>query len=152
MFISFYHLKGWYFSIYIVSDDHFYFFSLRKDFSSLWLRHMCFDFMSCSTCFQKINALDSGIDSILIEYTYAWSWGGWGLWQAESINMGSNKHKCKILQLVIKKKQRANYREKFVLQWQTMHYVGHILLDYLILILWRFSTFHSLFYNYVNCR
>ena len=33
--------------------------------------YVCFDFLSCSTCFQNISGLDGVIDNILIEYTYA---------------------------------------------------------------------------------
>ena len=51
--ISFCSLKGWYFSISIITDDHLCVFNLKKDFSPLRLRYICFDFLSCSTCSKK---------------------------------------------------------------------------------------------------
>lgn len=77
------------------------FFALWKDDIALrYVRYICaLIFCYVQLVYKKINGLDNGIDNILIKYTHWYSWEGWGLWLPESISIGSNKHKCKALQL-----------------------------------------------------
>lgn len=97
----------------------------------IWMSMMCFLILLKSSNCLKNNILDNDIGQhSRSKYTHSYSFEGWWLWRLSPLwALSPINTNVKLFSWVQKRNNCASGREKHVLQWQTVRYLGPIVFE-----------------------